>query len=293
MAFKIVRELADGVLDPWLACYRRLLKQLLLVGLGLALGSLGTLKRVNNLFSARVELLERQVYQVLQARDSRNGLLDQVELLGLQVIDARFDLLGLDAVVLLADGDHVGLELVQLLADVLCLLARRGRRRNRQGWRLLSSACGHLRPSIVAGGAPGASAPLLLVQVASLDRGCLFLRVLLSWAGNLLLLLGLVRSKGIDLVAGLPGRLHVLLVALLLLVLIIASEVADSRTLVWLDPAWMLSFAAAVARIGHIVAAAPLLEQIVAVLERGRVEALMMVVMVECLPAPMLLRSAV
>lgn len=292
MAFKIVRELADGVLDPWLARYRRLLKQLLLVGLGLALGSLGTLKRVNNLFSARVELLERQVYQVLQARDSRNGLLDQVELLGLQVIDARFDLLGLDAVVLLADGDHVGLELVQLLADVLGLLARRGRRRDRQGWRLLSSACGHLRPSIVAGGAPGASAPLLLVQVASLDRGCLFLRVLLSWAGNLLLL-GLVRSKGIDLVAGLPGRLHVLLVALLLLVLIIASEVADSRTLVWLDPAWMLSFAAAVARIGHIVAAAPLLEQIVAVLERGRVEALMMVVMVECLPAPMLLRSAV
>lgn len=292
MAFKIVRKLADGVLDPWLACYRRLLKQLLLVGLGLALGSLGTLKRVNNLFSARVELLERQVYQVLQARDSRNGLLDQVELLGLQVIDARFDLLGLDAVVLLADGDHVGLELVQLLADVLGLLARRGRRRDRQGWRLLSSACGHLRPSIVAGGAPGASAPLLLVQVASLDRGCLFLRVLLSWAGNLLLL-GLVRSKGIDLVAGLPGRLHVLLVALLLLVLIIASEVADSRTLVWLDPAWMLSFAAAVACIGHIVAAAPLLEQIVAVLERGRVEALMMVVMVECLPAPMLLRSAV
>ena len=284
MAFKIVRELADGVLDPWLARYRRLLKQLLLVGLGLALGSLGTLKRVNNLFSARVELLERQVYQVLQARDSRNGLLDQVELFGLQVIDARFDLLGLDAVVLLADGDHVGLELVQLLADVLCLLARRGRRRNRQGWRLLSSACGHLWPSIVAGGAPGASAPLLLVQVASLDRGCLFLRVLL---------LGLVRSKGIDLVAGLPGRLHVLLVALLLLVLIVASEVADSRTLVWLDPAWMLSFAAAVARIGHIVAAASLLEQIVAVLERGRVEALMMVVMVECLPAPMLLRSAV
>ena len=292
MAFQIVGELADGVLDPWLARYRRLLKQLLLVGLGLALGSLGTLKRVNNLFSARVELLERQVYQVLQARDSRNGLLDQVELLGLQVIDARFDLLGLDAVVLLADGDHVGLELVQLLADVLGLLARRGRRRDRQGWRLLSSACGHLRPSIVAGGAPGTSAPLLLVQVASLDRGCLFLRVLLNWAGNLLLL-GLVRSKGIDLVAGLPGRLHVLLVALLLLVLIIASEVADSRTLVWLDPAWMLSFAAAVARIGHIVAAAPLLEQIVAVLERGRVEALMMVVMVECLPAPMLLRSAV
>ena len=292
MAFQIVRKLADGVLDPWLARYRRLLKQLLLVGLGLALGSLGTLKRVNNLFSARIELLERQVYQVLQARDSRNGLLDQVELLGLQVIDARFDLLGLDAVVLLADGDHVGLELVQLLADGLGLLARRGRRRDCQGWRLLSSACGHLRPSIVAGGAPGASAPLLLVQVASLDRGCLFLRVLLNWAGNLLLL-GLVRSKGIDLVAGLPGRLHVLLVALLLLVLIIASEVADSRTLVWLDPAWMLSFAAAVARIGHIVAAAPLLEQIVAVLERGRVEALMMVVMVECLPAPMLLRSAV
>ena len=150
MAFQIVGELADGVLDPWLARYRRLLKQLLLVGLGLALGSLGTLKRVNNLFSARVELLERQVYQVLQARDSRNGLLDQVELFGLQVIDARFNLLGLDAVVLLADGDHVGLELVQLLADVLGLLARRGCRRDRQGRRLLSSASGHLRPAIVA-----------------------------------------------------------------------------------------------------------------------------------------------
>ena len=65
MAFQIVGELADGVLDPWLARYGRLLKQLLLVDLRLALGSLGNFKRVNDLFSARVELLERQVYQVL------------------------------------------------------------------------------------------------------------------------------------------------------------------------------------------------------------------------------------
>lgn len=130
------------------------------------------------------------------------------------------------------------------------------------------------------------------MQVTSLDRGCLLLRVLLSWASNLLLL-GLVRPKRIDLVVGLPGGLHVLLVALLLLVLVVASEVADSRTLVWLDPAWMLSFAAAVARIYHIMATAPLLEQIAAVLKRRRVEALMMLVMVGCLPAPMLLRSAV
>ena len=115
--------------------------------------------------------------------------------------------------------------------------------------------------------------------------------MLLRRACNLLLML--VRSKGIDLVAGLPGSLHILLVTLFLLVLVVASEIADSRTLIWLDPAWVLGFAAAVARTGHIVAAS-LLEQIVAVLEGGRVEALMMVMVVECClpPAPMLMGSS-
>ena len=59
MAFQVVGELADGVLDPRLARYGCLLKQLLFVGLGFTLGSLGPLKRVNDLFSARVEFLER------------------------------------------------------------------------------------------------------------------------------------------------------------------------------------------------------------------------------------------
>ena len=93
-------------------------------------------------------------------------------------------------------------------------------------------------------------------------------------------------------IAGLPGSLNIL-VALLLLVLVVASEIADSRTMIWLDPAWMLNFAVAVVRIGDIVAAAPLLEQIIAVLERRCVEALMGVEMFECLPTPMLLRSVV
>ena len=68
MAFQIVGELADGVLDPWLARYGRLLKQLLLVDLRLALGSLGNFKRVNDLFSARVEqVFNIAVYEALRA----------------------------------------------------------------------------------------------------------------------------------------------------------------------------------------------------------------------------------
>ena len=98
-----------------------------------------------------------------------------------------------------------------------------------------------------------------------------------------------MRPEGVKL--GLAGRLHVLLmlVTLLLLVLVVAGEVAHSRTLIWLDPARMLvSFAAAaIPCIGRIA----LFEQIVAVLEGRRVEALVMGV--ECLPAASVLLGTV
>ena len=82
MTSQVVAELADGVLDTRL---RRgcLLLQLLFERLCFALSSLSLFQRLSDLFSARIKLFERQIDQVFQASDSRNCLLDQVELLGL------------------------------------------------------------------------------------------------------------------------------------------------------------------------------------------------------------------
>lgn len=59
--------------------------------------------------------MQGDVHQVLQTSDRRNSLLDEVELLGLEVVGSGLDLFGDNLVVFLADTDDVLLVRVKLL----------------------------------------------------------------------------------------------------------------------------------------------------------------------------------
>ena len=71
---------------------------------------------------ALFNLDQRNIDQVLQARDRRNRLLYEIELLSLKIVRAALCLLGHYGIVLLADAYHVLLILVESLAHVLALL---------------------------------------------------------------------------------------------------------------------------------------------------------------------------
>lgn len=47
---------------------------------------------LSRLLTGALHLLKRDLHEIFQARDSRDSLLDKVELLGLEIISSRFDL---------------------------------------------------------------------------------------------------------------------------------------------------------------------------------------------------------
>ena len=71
-----------------------------------------------------VYFAQRDVDQVLQTRDRRHRLFDQIELLRLQVIRSALGLFRDNLIVLLTDADHILLVLPQSLPDIVALLGR-------------------------------------------------------------------------------------------------------------------------------------------------------------------------
>ena len=119
VAFQIVRQLPNGFFGRGFG-YAKLLFEVCVLGahfLDLVLGCL-------DLSVAFIDFAQRDVNQILQARDRGHCLFDQVELLRLQVVSPTLCLLADDLVVLLADADHILLVLPQSLPDVVAFFGR-------------------------------------------------------------------------------------------------------------------------------------------------------------------------
>ena len=114
VALKVVRKLTHCILDRRLRKPELLFEECVLIS-----DVLNLLHGRFDLGVALFDLYERYIDQVLQARDCRHCLLNQVELLSLKIVSTAFCLLGYDGIILLTDANHVLLVLIESLAHIL------------------------------------------------------------------------------------------------------------------------------------------------------------------------------